>query len=260
MRSKGRTVSIPPPSGPRNQLTIIVLITGVSPQSVGSGTAIAFASQSPQTLILASRTQSKLEGVASEIQSQYPSVNVKLVSLDLSSQESIRNAAKEISNSIDQLDLLVNNAGVVVLERQWTPEGIELQFGTNHIGPFLFTNLLLPLMIKAAQSSSSKPASTRIINVSSHGHRLSPVRFHDWNFEKNHEDIPEEERPFSGLSGPFAKTTEDGYPGFIAYGQSKTANVLFTVYLQERLKEKGIMSYSLHPGGKPCRPEKSGRF
>lgn len=170
---------------------------------------------------------------------------MKIVSLDLSSQGSIRKVAAEISSTVDKLDILINNAGLVVLSRQWTSEKIELQFGTNHIGPFLLTNLLLPLMLKAAKSS--KPGSTRIINVSSHGHRLSPIRFHDWNFEGH--EIPDEEQPFSQLSGPFGKHTEDGYPGFIAYGQSKMANVLFTVYLQEHLRSKGIMSYALHPGG-----------
>lgn len=171
---------------------------------------------------------------------------MKLVSLDLSSQDAIRKAANEINNIVDKLDILINNAAVVVLSRQWTPEKIELQFGTNHIGPFLLTNLLLPMLLKAARSS--KAGSTRIVNVSSHGHRLSPIRFHDWNFEGH--QIPSEEEPFSPLPPAFAKKAEDGYPGFIAYGQSKTANILFTAYLQEHLKCHGITSYSLHPGGK----------
>ena len=208
---------------------------------------MAFASRCPGVLILASRTKSKLEEVASQISSSHPDVNVKLVSLDLSSQESVRRAAAEISNAVDKLDILVNNAGVVVPSRQWTPEKIELQFGTNHVGPFLLTNLLLPPLLAGARAPRRRPGSTRIVNVSSHGHRLSPIRFHDWNFEGL--AIPLEEEPFAPRASAFGRATDDGYPGMIAYGQSKTANILFTVYLREALRSHGIASYCLHPGG-----------
>jgi NAD(P)-dependent dehydrogenase (short-subunit alcohol dehydrogenase family) len=144
------------------------------------------------------------------------------------------------------LDILVNNAGIVVYTREKTEEGIEWQFGTNHIGPFLFTNLLLPLLQKAADKAT--PGSTRIVNLSSAGHRLSPIRFSDYNLEGK--PIPPEEDHFKPLSPAFARTTEDGYNGIVAYAQSKTANVLFTLYLQEHLRSRGISSYVLHPGSK----------
>lgn len=221
------------------------MITGVGPNGVGEGTAVAFASQSPGVLILASRTKSKLEEVASQISSSYPDVIVKLVSLDLSSQESVRHAAAEISSTVSTLDILVNNAGAVVPTRQWTAEKIELQFGTNHIGPFLLTNLLLPQLLAAARTR--RPGATRIVNVASHGHRLSPVRFHDWNFEAR--AVPPEEEPRAPRASPFGRAADDGYPGMLAYAQSKTANILFTVSLREALQARGIAAYCLHPGG-----------
>lgn len=182
--------------------------------------------------------------VVQEISSAYPDVRVDIVLLNLSSQKQIREAAAEVKKLTESLDILVNNAGLTLYTRQKTLEGIELQFGTNHIGPFLFTNLLLPLLLKAAETST--PGSTRIVNLSSAGHRLSPIRFSDYNLEGN--PIPPEEDHFKPLNKAFARTTEDGYNGIVAYAQSKTANILFTLYLQEHLRSHGISSYSLHPG------------
>lgn len=176
---------------------------------------------------------------------------MEIVLLDLGSQESIRRAAADVAALTDKLDILINNAARVVTTRQVTPEGIEQQFGTNHIGPFLLTNLLLPLLRKAAETNP--PGATRIVNLTSAGHRLSPVRFSDYNFEGKH--VPPEEDHIKPLPGAFAKWTPDGYPPFVAYGQSKSANILFTLYLQKHLAKDGITSYALHPGCKlpnPC--------
>ncbi|KAK4652510.1 hypothetical protein QC762_502530 [Podospora pseudocomata] len=222
-----------------------VLITGVSPKGIGSSTALNFASQAPGLLILASRTRARVEEVASQIKEAYPSVKLEIVLLDLSSQKSIRQAAAEVSRLTDKLDILVNNAGICVVTRQKTPEGIEQQFGTNHIGPFLFTNLLLPLLRKAGKTNP--PGATRIISLTSAGHRLSPIRFSDYNFEGGKE-VPPEEDHFKPLAGAFAKCTEDGYNGIVTYAQSKTANILFTFYLQKYLPSQGITAYTLHPG------------
>lgn len=231
---------------------LVVLVTGVAPEGVGEGTAVAFASQGPENLILVSRTPAKVEAVASSIRALYPEVHVKVVIMDLSSQASIRSAAAEVAGIIDTLDVLVNNAGATYRLRQWTAEKIEIQFGANHIGPFLFTKLLFPLLEAAAAAnrnpSSSIPlGSTRIINLSSHGHRISPIRFHDYNIENK--EVPEEERPAPYVQGPFAKVEDDGYMSTVAYAQSKTANILFTVYLQRHLRDRGIASYAVHPGG-----------
>lgn len=222
-----------------------VLITGVAPEGVGEGTAFAFASQKPAILILVSRTKEKLETVASSVRELYPGVDVRTVTIDLASQNSIRKAAADVAGIISKLDILVNNAGATYNSRRWTEEGIEMQFGANHIGPFLFTKLLYPLLVEAAKESPA--GATRIVNVSSHGHRLSTIRFHDYNIENK--EVPSEEKPFSPMPPAFGRVQADGYMPTIAYAQSKTANILFTLYLQEHLKNKGIMAYALHPGG-----------
>ncbi|KAI0399724.1 hypothetical protein F4802DRAFT_538627 [Xylaria palmicola] len=222
-----------------------IVVTGVAPQGVGEGTALAFASQEPANLILMSRTKSKLDAIANAIQTSYPRVKVRTIIVDLASQQSIRQAAAEVEGIISTIDILVNNAGCTHRLRQWTAEGIEMQFGVNHIGPFLLTKLMFPLLRAAAETAP--PGATRIVNLSSHGHMLSPIRFHDYNMENK--ETPPEERPRLPPTSVFAKPSEDGYLPLIAYGQSKTANVLFTYYLQQHARDFGIMSYSLHPGG-----------
>ena len=137
---------------------------------------------------------------------------------------------------------------MVVYTRQATAEGIELQFGTNHVGPFLFTNLLLPLLRNAAKKPGTPPGATRVVSLSSFAQRISPARFSDYNLTKRNDEVPPEERHVETLSGAFKRETEDGYNGIVAYGQSKTANVLFTVYLQRWLAKEGIAAYTLHPG------------
>ncbi|KAI1187561.1 NAD(P)-binding protein [Nemania serpens] len=222
-----------------------IIVTGVAPQGVGEGTAIALASQEPANLILISRTKDKLEAIAKIIRSSYPDVNVRTIIMDMASQDSIRRAVKEVEGIISTLDLLVNNAGCTHRLRQWTAEGIEMQFGVNHVGTFLLTKLLFPLLKAAAEQSP--PGATRIVNVSSHGHMLSPFRFHDFNMENK--EIPPEEQPASTMAPAFAKASEDGYYSTIGYAQSKTANILFTLYLQDHARAHKIMSYALHPGG-----------
>ncbi|AEO58418.1 hypothetical protein MYCTH_2305728 [Thermothelomyces thermophilus ATCC 42464] len=221
-----------------------ILVTGVSPKSIGASTVLNLASQSPGLLILASRTKSRIQEVADQITTKYPGVRVETVLVDLGSQESIRRAAADVAALTDKLDILINNAGRVVTSRQATQEGIEQQFGTNHIGPFLLTNLLLPLLRKAAETNP--PGATRIVNLSSAGHRLSPVRFSDYNLEGK--PVPPEEDHVKPLPGAFANCTPDGYKPIVAYAQSKSANILFTISLQRHLANHGIASYAVHPG------------
>ncbi|KAK8052501.1 hypothetical protein PG993_003886 [Apiospora rasikravindrae] len=221
-----------------------VVITGVAPNGIGQTTASAIAAQGPAHLILASRTKEKLEAAASELRSAYPSVDIQTVILDLASQDAVRKAAAEIAQLIPKLDVLINNAGAVTMTRRLTAEGIELQFGANHIGHFLFTKQLMPLLEAAARD---KPAgATRIVNLSSQGHRCSPVRFHDINIEGK--EVPEEEKQPSYMPPTFIRANADGYIPIAAYGQSKTANILFTVSLQQRLKSRGIAAFAVHPG------------
>ncbi|KAL2167489.1 hypothetical protein VTG60DRAFT_1183 [Thermothelomyces hinnuleus] len=221
-----------------------ILVTGVSPKSIGASTVLNLASQRPGLLILASRTKNRTQEVADQITTKYPGVRVETVLVDLGSQESIRRAAADVAALTDKLDILINNAGRVVTSRQATQEGIEQQFGTNHIGPFLLTNLLLPLLRKAAETNP--PGATRIVNLSSAGHRLSPVRFSDYNLDGK--PVPPEEDHVKPLPGAFAKCTPDGYKPIVAYAQSKSANILFTISLQKHLVNHGIASYAVHPG------------
>jgi len=201
--------------------------------------ALAIAAHEPALLIIASRTKENINSVISKIN---PKIDAKAVEIDLSSQASIRKAAEEINGLTERLDVVINNAAVNVVDRQFTKEGIELHFGTNHIGLFLLTNLVIS-KIEAAEKS-------RIINISSAGHRGSPVRFSDYNFDKK--DVPVEEQTPPDLPPAFLDPERAPYSSFVAYGQSKTANILFTV----SLRKLGIVSYAVHPGGKSTRRKK----
>lgn len=220
------------------------MITGVAPSSLGESMALAIASQEPSKLVLASRTKGKVDEVIEKIKRITSKMTVEFVELNLASQKSIENAAATIGSLLDKIDILINNAGTVVLERKSTEEGIELQFGTNHVGHFLLTNLLMNKIRNSAKHSV--PGTTRIINVTSQGHRLSPIRFHDYNLEGK--EVPLEEQPPTGLPPMFSAA--GSYNGWLAYGQSKTANILFSVYLNQYLKSAGIVSYAVHPGCK----------
>jgi NAD(P)-dependent dehydrogenase (short-subunit alcohol dehydrogenase family) len=231
---------------------VTVVITGVSPDGIGSATAAAIASQGPAKLVLASRTRKNLEAVGVDIKLAYGNVPVELVTMDLSSVKSIGDAAAEISSMIDKLDVLINNAGLTLQTRTliMAPDDttVDLQLFTNHIGPFLLTELLLPKLL--ASGSHSETGWPRVVNLSSHGHRLSPIRFSDYAFQLDlYQGVPEDERPPSAIAPGFLEMT-DGYPGFIAYGQSKTANILHTVELNNRFQRSGksVLALSVHPG------------
>ncbi|KAF2219155.1 short chain dehydrogenase/ reductase-like protein, partial [Elsinoe ampelina] len=223
-----------------------IVITGVSPKSIGGTLATNLAAQEPAHLILASRTESNLKSISETITSKNQHVKVSTIPLDLSSQASVRSAAKQIISLTSNVDLLINTAAVSPSSKKVTAEGIESQLGVTHIGHFLFTNLLLPQLKAAASVGSSGKGSTRIINVSSHGHRLSPFRFHDYNFEGK--DIPDDERPPPGLPEKFLPSGDEPYAVFVAYGQSKTANILHSLELDKRLADDGIRGFALHPG------------
>jgi NAD(P)-dependent dehydrogenase (short-subunit alcohol dehydrogenase family) len=221
----------------------VVVITGVAPKSLGEAMAVTIAAQSPAKLFLASRTKERLEKVANRISIESPQATsaVELVPLDLACQKSIQQAASHIANSVDAVDVLINNAGVMILTRENTADGLELQFGTNHIGHFLFTQLLMKQLLHAG---SKNDGSARVINVTSQGHRLSPIRFHDYFIEGK--DVPDEEQPPPEITAVYGQIK--GYNGWIAYGQSKTANILFSLAINQKLKSKGVVSYAVHPG------------
>lgn len=233
----------------------VILITGANVGGIGGSTATALASQNPKLLILTGRSKAKVDKVIDAVKGKNPHVETRFLELDLSSQSSVRKAAAEVIGYQETLDIVVNNAGVMALgKRELSPDGIEMQFATNHIGHFLFTNLIMSKLLEAAKTAQA--GSTRIINVSSGGHRFGPVRFSDYNFDKDSSSIPADECPDpKSLEAIGIKGSEEGcdtkapsYSPWFAYGQSKTANILFSRALNHRLSKEGIQSFALSPG------------
>ncbi|KAL1889660.1 hypothetical protein Sste5346_008779 [Sporothrix stenoceras] len=197
-----------------------VLVTGTTPNGLGAKFATTIAPFGPALIILASHCITKAEQTAKDIADVAPEVMTRVVELDLSSISKVRNAAKEILGITEKIDVIVNNAGIMAAPYSTTIDGIESHFGTNHIGHFLLTNLLLSSVV-----GGGKTQSLRVVNVSSNGFRYSPVRIEDINFG-------------------------DGstYERWAAYGQSKSANMLFSRSLAQKLGDRGVVSVSLHPG------------
>ncbi|KAF2014493.1 NAD(P)-binding protein [Aaosphaeria arxii CBS 175.79] len=194
------------------------VITGASDGGLGAGVAVSLAAAHPATILLLGRTENKVAPVIDTIQKISPSTTVLFVEIDFASCASVRTAAAKVGDIVENIDALINNAGIMGAKFSLTPENVESQFGANHIGHFLLTNLLV-----SKQNAIGKGA--RVINVSSQLYQFSPVRFDDYNFS----------------NGAVFNTWE-------AYGQSKTANILFSVALAKKLAERGVRSYSLHPG------------
>ncbi|KAI9036609.1 short-chain dehydrogenase [Aspergillus affinis] len=195
-----------------------VLITGVTSGGLGAGFATIIAPYRPSVIILAARDTSKAEETAQQIQSIAPSVVTRILELDLNSQTQIRKAAKEVLSYEEHIDVLVNNAGVMGPPFRLTEDGLESQFGINHIGHFLFTNLIMNKLVAPGKSA-------RVVNVASDGYRMGPIRFEDWNFDDG-----------------------NTYDPWLGYAQAKTANMLFSVSLARKLGKVGLVSVSLHPG------------
>jgi NAD(P)-dependent dehydrogenase (short-subunit alcohol dehydrogenase family) len=198
----------------RDLTGMVALVTGAS-SGLGQETARALAAVGAR-VILAGRHDDKLGAVASQITEGVPHARVEVGHLDLTSLAQVRRFAADFLAANDRLDLLINNAGVMATPFEHTEDGFELQFGTNHIGHFLLTGLLAPALLNDPPS--------RIVNLSSGGHLASDILWDDPNFERH------------------------PYDPFIAYGQSKTANILFTVELERRLSGRGVHAYAVHPG------------
>lgn len=154
-----------------------ILTTGVSSGSLGGFFVQSIAKAQPASLILAARNAEKLAQMAAEITAAQPTVKVRTLQVDLGSLQSVRAAAAQINawDDLPAIDVVVNNAGIMAVDYQLSPDGFESQLATNHLGPFLFTNLIMDKIVAAAEP--------RIVVVSSDGHRLNPVRFDDYNFD-----------------------------------------------------------------------------
>ncbi len=182
---------------------------------LGEETARAMAARGAG-VILSGRDAGKLADSAGRIAAE-TGATVDTLVCDLAALASVRAAGAEASARFECIDLLINNAGVMACPFTRTADGFEMQFGTNHLGHFLLTALLMPLV---RQGSAQ-----RIVNLSSRGHHLDRVHLDDPNYAVRE------------------------YEKWAAYGQSKTANVLFAVGLERRLAGEGIHAYALHPGG-----------
>ncbi|MFO6446187.1 SDR family NAD(P)-dependent oxidoreductase [Erythrobacter sp. NE805] len=192
-----------------------VFITGAN-SGLGQETARAMASKGAH-VVMAGRDQHKLDAAVAAIRETLPKAQLDTLTVDLGSLESIRAATSRARQAFPRIDLLINNAGVMATPFEHTADGFERQFGTNHLGHFALTAELMP----AIERGHLK----RIVNLSSRGHFMGQVDFDDPNFTR---------RPYD----PWA-----------SYGQSKTANVLFTVGLEQRFAVLGIHAYAVHPGG-----------
>ena len=179
--------------------------------------AAAVLAQRGAITVLACRDTGKAERAAARLSAAAPQATVSVVRLDLASLDSVRAAAEQIRASHERLDLLINNAGLMMPPHGTTADGFELQLGTNHLGHFALTSLLLDLML-------SVPGS-RVVTVSSNGHRGGRINFADLQSERR-------------------------YGRMSAYAQSKLANLMFTYELERRLRaaEAPTIALAAHPG------------
>jgi NAD(P)-dependent dehydrogenase (short-subunit alcohol dehydrogenase family) len=191
----------------------IILVTG-STDGIGKETARQLA-QLGATVIVHGRSADRCEAARDDIRQATGNPNVDFVTADLSSQRQVRQMAIDVIARYDRLHVLINNAGVILLQRQLSEDGIEMSFAVNHLAPFLLTHLLLDRL--------KQNAPARIVNVSSTVHYDAPLRF----------DNLQGERKYNGVE---------------AYKIAKLGNVLFTYELVDRLTGSGVTVNCLHPG------------
>lgn len=190
------------------------VVTGAN-SGLGLETAKALAAKGA-TVILPVRSAEKGKQASDEITKEFPDAKIEIMELDLSSLASIKNFSVAYSEKHAGLDILINNAGVMVPPYSKTEDGFELQFGTNHLGHFALTGLMLPMLLKSDAG--------RIVTVSSVAHRSGKIDFDDLTWDQR------------------------GYKAAQAYGDSKIANLYFTSELARMLKDTQITVAAAHPG------------
>lgn len=196
------------------------LVTGAN-SGLGLETATALAAHGARVL-MACRNQEKAAGALRDVRAVATGPAPEIVPLDLADLESVRATSEKLLDDGETLDLLVNNAGVMALPLRRTPQGFEMQFGTNHLGHFALTGRLLPLL--------TRPDTSRVVTLSSAVHRIGRMRWDDLSWTS-------------------------GYRKWLAYGQSKLANLLFMSELDRRATAHrtgkagdGLVSVGAHPG------------
>ncbi|HSH04239.1 MAG TPA: oxidoreductase [Anaerolineae bacterium] len=210
MSKKWTTADIPNLDGK------IIIVTGAN-SGIGFDTTLELARKGAQ-VVMACRSQQKADKALQAIKRQLPSAQVEVMLLDLASLDSVRQFAAAFKVKYDRLDVLVNNAGIMMVPYGETEDGFERQLGTNHLGHFALTGLLLGLLRQVENS--------RVVNVSSGGHRMGDMQFDNLMY------------------------TAATYSPTQAYGRSKLANLLFTYEMQRRLDEVGakMLAVAAHPG------------
>lgn len=195
----------------------VIIVTGAN-SGIGFEAAKEFARKGAQT-ILACRNMEKAESALAEIKAEIPDASVEIMQLDLASLASVRQFAETFKAKYSQLDVLANNAGIMMVPYGKTEDGFERQFGTNHLGHFALTGLLLDTLLATPGS--------RVVNVSSMGHRMGKIDFDNLMYDDG-----------------------NGYSSPSAYGRAKLANLLFTYEMQRRLESAGETTLALaaHPG------------
>lgn len=188
----------------------VAIVTGAN-SGMGKATVAAIADQGYKVVMLC-RNKERGEEALEDLMEK-SGRDIQLMLCDLGDMDKIRSCADEIKMQYSRVDVLVNNAGVISLNKRWTADGLEEQFGVNHIGHFLLTLRLLDLM----------ETGSRIVIVSSGAHKVGRIHFDDYNLNK-------------------------GFNAIKAYSQSKLANILFTRELAQRLRSKGITVNCCHPG------------
>jgi len=193
----------------------VVVVTGGN-SGIGYEAALALAGKNAH-VILTARSMDKGEAAVRSIREKYPQAKIEMMQLDLADLKSVRNFVQMFLAKYNHLDILINNAGVMAIPKRKTVDGFEMQFGTNHLGHFALTGLLLPAL-KATPNG-------RIVTVSSGVHTSGDIHFDDLQWEKN-------------------------YDRWGAYAQSKLANLLFAYELQRQLAVTGssLISVGCHPG------------
>jgi NAD(P)-dependent dehydrogenase (short-subunit alcohol dehydrogenase family) len=188
---------------------VTAVVTGAS-GGIGLETARALATT--QHVVLLVRDRGRGEAAQREIGG-----DTSLVLADLGVLADVRRAAAEVQERLERLDVLVNNAGITIRKRELTPDGFDRMLAVNHLGPFLLTNLLRPLLARSA------PA--RVVNVASDAHKIGRLRLDDLQAERGY-----------------------GFLGFPRYGETKLMNILFTRELARRLDGTGVTANAVHPG------------
>ncbi|RMZ92609.1 hypothetical protein DV736_g156, partial [Chaetothyriales sp. CBS 134916] len=217
----GSSVNFNPETDIKDLAGKVILVTGAN-TGLGKETVLQLAKHHPHKLFLAARTESKAKAAIDDLNKQLKEpVDIEWLPLDLASLSSVKAAAETVNAKTDRLDILVLNAGIMAVPPGKTDAGFDIQLGTNHVGHFLLTQLLLPTLQKTAALEGSD---VRVVSLSSDGHNFGP-----WSIDT----IVDTDKLTA--TSPWVR-----------YGASKTANILFAAELARRYPT--VTSTSVHPG------------